>query len=143
MGNCGVCGDRRSGARDHPVRVREAGAGGLASGARLAPEGRARVKLAGRFADRVRGLLGTKADGSTLVLMPCNDVHTWGMSYPIDVAFLSREGEVIAAYEDVGPGRRMRCGRAVAVLERCSRCAGAWFVVGDRVSVVRSGGECS
>ncbi len=108
-----------------------------------AAEGRARVKLAGRFADRVRGLLGTKADGATLVLMPCNDVHTWGMSYPIDVAFVSREGEVIATYEDVGPGRRMRCGRAVAVLERCSRCAGAWFAVGDRVSVVRSGGECS
>lgn len=100
------------------------------------------ARLAGRFGDRVRGLLGGKADGATLVLMPCNDVHTWGMSYPIDVAFVSKEGEVIAAYEDVGPGRRMRCGRAVAVLERCSRCAGAWFVAGDHVSIVRSGGEC-
>lgn len=99
------------------------------------------MRLAGRFGDRVRGLLGTRAGDATLLIMPCNDVHTWGMSYSIDVAFVSREGEVVEAYEDVGPGRRMRCGRAVAVLERCSKCAGAWFAVGDRVSVVRSGGE--
>ncbi len=100
-----------------------------------------RVMLAGRFRDRVRGLLATKAGDATLMLMPCNDVHTWGMSYSIDVAFLSKEGKVIAAYEDVGPGRRIRCASAVAVLERCSRCARAWFAVGDRVSVVRDGGE--
>lgn len=113
-----------------------------ASGRAPKDAGASRVVLAGRFRDRVRGLLGTDAGSSTLMLMPCNDVHTWGMSYPIDVAFVSRDGMIVAAYEDVGPGRRLRCARAVAVLERCSRCAGAWFAEGDRVSVVRDGGEC-
>ncbi len=111
-----------------------------ASGEAQKDAGASRVMLAGRFLDRARGLLGTDAGSSTLMLMPCNDVHTWGMSYPIDVAFVSRDGTIVAAYEDVGPGRRLRCARAVAVLERCSRCAGAWFAAGDRVSVVRDGG---
>jgi len=31
-----------------------------------------------------------------------------GMRFPIDVAFLSREGRVVARYCDLAPGRRTR-----------------------------------
>lgn len=67
-----------------------------------------RAGVADRFWQRARGLLGrpSLADGDGLILRPCKAIHTWGMGYPIDVAFLDRSGRVVASYERIGPNRR-------------------------------------
>jgi uncharacterized protein len=53
-----------------------------------------RVRTARTFLSRLVGLLGTAAiaDGEGLWIVPCRSVHTLGMRYPIDVAFLDARG---------------------------------------------------
>ena len=83
---------------------------------------------------RLKGLLGTQGYDKTLVLAPCCDVHTWGMHYPIDVAFVSEDGEVLAAYRAVAPRRRLACPQACVVLER-EACGHAWYEPGNRIGL--------
>lgn len=68
----------------------------------------ARVGLADGAWLRLRGMLGRPAPGTEegLLLVPCRAVHMLGMRYPLDVAFLDREGRVVAAYPDLAPGGR-------------------------------------
>jgi uncharacterized membrane protein (UPF0127 family) len=49
--------------------------------------------VANRFWSRLKGLIGTSrlAPGEGLLLSPCNDIHMWFMSMPIDVVFIRRE----------------------------------------------------
>jgi hypothetical protein len=55
----------------------------------------ASAEVAGTSADRRRGLLGrTDLDGA-LVIDPCRWIHTLGMKFPIDVAYLDRDGVVV------------------------------------------------
>ena len=44
---------------------------------------------------RARGLLGRSAVEGALVLSPCRAVHTLGMRFAIDVAFLDGDGIVL------------------------------------------------
>ena len=44
---------------------------------------------------RRRGLIGRERVDGVLVLRPCRMVHTFGMRFPIDVAFCDREGYVL------------------------------------------------
>ena len=44
---------------------------------------------------RRRGLLGRDAVEGALVLRPCRHVHTFGMQFPIDVAFCAVNGVVL------------------------------------------------
>jgi uncharacterized membrane protein (UPF0127 family) len=44
---------------------------------------------------RMRGLLGRRGFEGALVLRPCRQVHTWGMRFPIDVAFCTSDGVVL------------------------------------------------
>lgn len=98
--------------------------------------GAVRVVLATRMIDRLRGLLFRRPCANlTLALAPCRDVHTVGMRHRLDIAFLSRDGIVVAVARDVGPWRRMRCRRAAAVLERFAQ-EGAWVEVGDEVGLL-------
>ena len=68
----------------------------------------ARVGLADRFWLRARGLLGRprleRDEG--LLIRPCRAVHTLGMGYPIDVAFLDGQGTVVATYPRLRPNSR-------------------------------------
>jgi uncharacterized membrane protein (UPF0127 family) len=68
----------------------------------------ARIAVADRWWSRLRGLLGRPAIGAGegLVLTPCRAVHTLGMSYPVDVAFVDRRGAVVAVYNRLAPGHR-------------------------------------
>ncbi|HJS46863.1 MAG TPA: DUF192 domain-containing protein [Gemmatimonadales bacterium] len=69
---------------------------------------------------RLRGMLGRPAPGREegMLLLPCRAVHMWGMRYPLDVAFLDAEGQVVAAYPDLAPGARTKLHReARAALE--------------------------
>jgi uncharacterized membrane protein (UPF0127 family) len=66
-----------------------------------------RVEVADTHRSRARGLLGGHPwegrDG--LLLVPCRNVHTFGMRCPIDVAFLDAGGRVLLAVEGLRPGR--------------------------------------
>lgn len=66
------------------------------------------IGVADRWWPRFRGMLGRPplARGEGLLLSPCRAVHMIGMQYSLDVAFLSRDGEVVAAYPGLAPGAR-------------------------------------
>ena len=58
---------------------------------------------------RMKGLLGRKAEefgaGKALWIMPSQGVHTIGMSFPIDVAYLDKDRKVIHMCHDLMPYR--------------------------------------
>lgn len=87
-----------------------------------------------RLGERLRGLKGptSRPCGAYAVLVPCRDIHTFGMKCPIDVAFVDASGMVVAASRNVAPARRLRCARARMTLERRS-CEDSWFEPGDFV----------
>ena len=72
------------------------------------------VRTASTFFPRFVGMLGTAAiaDGEGLRIVPCRSVHTLGMRYPIDVAFLDARGALelrsgILAATGTVPGDRL------------------------------------
>lgn len=90
--------------------------------------------IASSVGSRLRGLAGKADEGCVLVLAPCHDIHTYTMRRPIDVAFVSGEGVVLASYRGVAPRRRLRNGGAAVVLERYAE-KGRWFEEGERVAI--------
>ena len=101
------------------------------------------LRVAGTFSARVKGLLRSKPAGGVLMLAPCNDVHTVGMSDLLDIAFVGADGCVLESYRAVAPLRRIRCRKAVVVLERFSTCEVPWFSVGEYVGITRKEGDLS
>lgn len=90
------------------------------------------VEVARSFRDRSRGLLGREGIDGALLLQPASSVHTFGMRFDIDVAFLDRGGRV----RRVVTMRRQRLARPVlgarAVLEAEAGTFRAWELrVGD------------
>ncbi|MBI3399842.1 MAG: DUF192 domain-containing protein [Acidobacteria bacterium] len=65
------------------------------------------VEVAATRASRRRGLLGRDALAScaALVLSPCWTVHTAFMRFPIDVAFVGKDGRVVRVEEEMAPWR--------------------------------------
>lgn len=55
----------------------------------------ASAEVASTRAARRRGLLGRDHLEGALVLRPCRSVHTFGMRFPLDVAFLDADGTVL------------------------------------------------
>jgi hypothetical protein len=68
---------------------------------------------------RMRGLLGRRGleSGEGLLLRPAGSVHTFFMRFPIDVIFLSREGEVLKVARALPAWRTAGARRAKAALE--------------------------
>jgi len=58
---------------------------------------------------RMKGLLGRRKEefppGRGLWLVPANSIHTIGMAFPIDVAYLDKRGRVIHMYHSLPPFR--------------------------------------
>jgi uncharacterized membrane protein (UPF0127 family) len=78
------------------------------------------VSVADRWWRRAIGLLGrsTLDSDEGLLLAPCNAVHTIGMRFPIDVAFLDANGCVVSTMPALAPGKLVRGGRGTeATLE--------------------------
>ncbi len=78
------------------------------------------VAVADRWWRRALGLLGRRVLGTEegMLLEPCSSVHTIGMRFPIDVAFLDADGCVVSTLPALVPGRLARGGRgARATLE--------------------------
>lgn len=66
-----------------------------------------RVAVADSFLHRLRGLLARPPmrRDQGLLLLDCGSIHTVGMGYPIDVAFLDAEGRVVRSVADLEPWR--------------------------------------
>ncbi|MFE9457040.1 DUF192 domain-containing protein [Streptomyces californicus] len=77
------------------------GGGGAApaDGAREVP-----LRIAASYRARTRGLLGRDGIAGALMLTPCGSVHTFGMRFAIDVAYLDRKYRVLAV-TTMRPGR--------------------------------------
>jgi len=58
----------------------------------------------------MKGLLGKKElpFGEALWIKPCFSVHTFFMKFPIDVIFLNKTNQVIAAVSNLTPNRMTR-----------------------------------
>ena len=83
---------------------------------------------------RLRGLLGTGPDASPVALVGCRQVHTVGMRYRIDVAFVGANGVVLDVRNSVSPGRLLGDERAWVTLERPHQRT-AWLVAGETVEM--------
>lgn len=77
------------------------------------------VVVSDSFWLRLRGLLfrPVLAADHAMLISPCNQIHTFGMRYPIDVVFLDKDGCVIKIFYSVPPNCIRRCGSASKVLE--------------------------
>lgn len=78
-----------------------------------------RVRVATTRAARLLGLalLDREAAGEGLLVPSCRSVHTFGMRFPLDIAFLDAAGTVIGRRRGVPPRRAVVDRRASAVLE--------------------------
>ena len=75
--------------------------------------------------DRMRGLLfrDPPAAGAGLLIDPCASIHTFFMSYAIDVVFLDREYRVLRRLSNVKPWRMSACVNAAMTLEMAQSAA--------------------
>lgn len=78
------------------------------------------VRLADDLPSRMRGFLFRSAPtaGEGILLSPCRAVHMFGVRFPLDVVFISDDGQVVAVYRDLAPWRRSAVhGSALHALE--------------------------
>ncbi|MDX3072066.1 DUF192 domain-containing protein [Streptomyces sp. MI02-7b] len=100
------------------------------------PGGAVPLEVAASYRARTRGLLGRDGVAGALLLTPAASVHTLGMRFAIDVAYLDRRLRVLAV-RTMAPGRigRPRL-RARHVLEAEAGAMAGWGLVrGMTVSV--------
>lgn len=96
----------------------------------------ASVEVAATRAARRRGLLGRADIEGAMLISPARSVHSFGMRFALDVAFIDRSGTVIALVA-MPPGRVTRPRwRATGVIEARCGAFGRWGVgVGDTVEI--------
>lgn len=78
------------------------------------------VIVADHFLSRLKGLMFTRElpPQSSMYFYPCSGIHTFFMNYNIDVLYLDIHNRILAADEDMKPGRIGRIIKgSVAVVE--------------------------
>ncbi|MET3983192.1 uncharacterized membrane protein (UPF0127 family) [Streptomyces sp. PvR034] len=105
------------------------------------PEGGAvALEIAASYRARTRGLLGRDGIGGAMLLTPAASVHTFGMRFAIDVAYLDRRLRVLAVRTMV-PGRLgLPRPRARHVLEASAGAMAGWGLRPGVSVRVRAGG---
>lgn len=96
------------------------------------------ILIALSFWTRIKGLLGTsrqEMEDSILVMAPCKSIHTFGMRYSIDVAFVDKNGLVLKVKRDLPRSKTLSCPHSFMVLERACAADRPWFTCGDIVSL--------
>lgn len=98
----------------------------------------ASLEIADGRRERTRGLLGREGIEGAIYLTPCRSVHTFGMRFPIDVAFVDAD-LVVARIVQMRPGRIARpCWRARGAIEAEAGSFASWNLgVGDALEVRR------
>lgn len=81
-----------------------------------------KANLTSTVFERMRGLLGSPQlkSGEALLIKPCSSVHTIGMKYPIDLAFMDKDWTIIKTVKNLKPWRMAACPAAHMVLELLS-----------------------
>jgi uncharacterized membrane protein (UPF0127 family) len=96
----------------------------------------ASVEVADSGRTRRRGLLGREGHEGALLLTRTRWVHTVGMRFPIDVAFLDRDGVVIKLVTMHRWHVGVPMTRAASVLEAEAGAFGRWGLqLGDQLTV--------
>ena len=99
------------------------------------------IRVAETGLTRIVGLLGEREllPGDGLLIVPSQSIHTWGMQFPIDIAVLDRDWNVMAIRRDMRPFRMTRMfWKAAAVLELPSgRLDSTSTFVGDTIEFDR------
>jgi uncharacterized protein len=88
--------------------------------------------------DRLKGWMGRKSidERDALLIRPCNSIHTWFMSMPIDVVFLDRTLRIVRVHEHVGPRQFRSYWRAASTLElKAGRAAALGLVRGTQLAI--------
>ena len=67
----------------------------------------------------MRGLLGSPPlkENEGLLIVPCSSVHTFGMSYAIDLVFLDKQFTIVKTVSALKPWRMAASNAAFMVLE--------------------------
>jgi len=81
------------------------------------------VGKADRFFSRFLGLMFKKKmnDNQGLLIIPCNQIHTFNMRFDIDVLFISKENKIVHIEHSMKPGRATKMIKGShSVLELCS-----------------------
>ncbi|MFH0940756.1 MAG: DUF192 domain-containing protein [Candidatus Omnitrophota bacterium] len=70
-----------------------------------------KVRIAQDFKSRSIGLLDRHSlnENEALLIKPCNSIHTFFMKFPIDVLFLSKEGNIVKIAHSLKPWRLSGC----------------------------------
>lgn len=78
-----------------------------------------RVWRTANAVERMRGLLGRPVlgPGEAFLIEPCGSIHTWGMTYALDIVFLSSGWEVKKLVRNLVPWRMASCLGAAMTLE--------------------------
>lgn len=96
-----------------------------------------RVIWAKTSQERRRGLLGRDQLGSDegMYIVPCEWIHTFGMRFPIDLAFIAKDGRILTIQSDLRPNRLSKPSfRAQGALElSAGRLKATGTTVGDMI----------
>ncbi|MFT4774343.1 MAG: uncharacterized membrane protein (UPF0127 family), partial [Ilumatobacter sp.] len=96
----------------------------------------ASAELAETRAARRKGLLGRSSLDGALVIRPCRGVHTIGMKFPIDVAFIDEDGVVVKMLQMARHRVGIPVFSACTVIEANAGAFARWGVsVGDVIEV--------
>lgn len=105
-------------------------AGGSSAGGDGASSSGLPIVWATSLLGRLRGLLGREGFEGLCLIVPCDDIHTFGLGKPIDAAFVGADGRVLSVWRSMPPLRRRRIYGAAFVVERFAR-EGVWLQAGD------------
>lgn len=101
----------------------------------------ARCGLADNFWTRGKGLLGRThlPEDEGILLVPGASIHMFGMKFPIDAVFLTRDGIVTDFVENLAPGKmhsaKAGAGKPFATLELAAgTIARVGVQVGDQIT---------
>jgi len=77
------------------------------------------ISKTSNFIERMRGLLGSAPlkENEGLLITPCSSVHTFGMSYAIDLVFLDKQLTIVKTVNSLKPWRMSASSAATMVLE--------------------------
>ncbi len=99
----------------------------------------AEVEMADSAWKRFLGLMGRRElpAGHALWIRPCNSIHMFFMRFPLDVAFVDRDGRVLRVYHAIRPWRVSRIvpGAKAAVELPAGSLAAAGIEAGSRLSL--------